>query len=198
MKLQKWHFFLGYPVAFLSLLTLASLLSTCKTKTKSELRETRTRTEQPNPWEDTRYRDFGANADCSENNEKPMQLDEFRKLALDVPSTAEDPQQELLNLIESGKVPQTFTINFDSESAQSPGISSEYPGVIRMNQNGTLIVRYTCDRAKTETYGTFEIISFDLNANEFKFSSLDMRAKPAERVHSNPELCYGCHNYGND
>jgi len=66
-----------------------------------------------------------------------------------------------------------------------------------MSQDGSLIVRYTCDR-KAPTYGNFEVISFNLKDNRFEFSSVEMAQKPKERFHANPELCSGCHDYGGD
>ncbi|MCX6125739.1 MAG: hypothetical protein NTV34_13485 [Proteobacteria bacterium] len=149
------------------------------------------------PAQDTRYRDFGANSDCSET---PMDLAQFIELTKSIPSSIKDPQQAVLDKLKSLGVLQTFTINFESESAQSSGISPNYPGVIRMRQDGTLIVRYTCDR-NADTYGNFEVISFDKNKTErrFQFTSVEMgKAQPDDRINTNPSLCYGCHDYGGD
>jgi hypothetical protein len=148
----------------------------------------------PSPWQDQRYVKFGAKADCSETS---MNLDQFVRLAKSIPANSIDPQQQVLDELQKRQVLQTFTINFDSESAQSPGISQEYPGIIRMSQDGSLIVRYTCDR-KAETYGNFEVISFNQSSNRFEFSSVEMGKPQKDRFHDNPELCSGCHDYGGD
>jgi hypothetical protein len=150
--------------------------------------------EAPQPWEDRRYVEFGATPDCGES---PLDLNEFLNITASVSSDSKDPQQEVLDEIQRRQSLQTFTINFESQSAQSDGISMEYPGVIRMSQDGSLIIRYTCDR-KANTYGNFEIISFDQEENRFKFSSVEMAQKSAERFHDNPMLCAGCHSYSED
>ena len=147
------------------------------------------------PAKDTSYRDFGALADCSE---APLDYQGLIDLANGIPGAANDRQQALLDELQRQRALQSFTINFASESAQSPGISPEVPGVIRMREDGTLIVRYTCDR-NSETYGMFEVIAFDRQQNRFQFASINMNeANQAKRVESNPDLCYGCHDYGGD
>jgi hypothetical protein len=148
----------------------------------------------PLPFQDQRYVQFGAKSDCSET---PMDLSQFVQLTQSIPASSKDPQQAVLDELQRRQVLQTFTINFDSESAQSPGISQEYPGVIRMRQDGTLIIRYTCDR-NAETYGNFEVIAFNQKTNRFEFSSIEMAQPPKDRFHDNPELCSGCHDYGGD
>lgn len=147
------------------------------------------------PWNDTSYQQFGARADCSE---KALDRDEFISLAKSIPESTVDRQQAVLDRLSEMGAMQTFTINFDSDSAQSPGISKKYPGVIRMREDGTLIIRYTCDRAKS-IYGTFEVISYNKTENRFVFDAIEMKEQsPEQRVENNPDLCYGCHDYAGD
>lgn len=140
------------------------------------------------PRRDTSYHDLGVRPDCTEQGLTYQQL---INIAENIDGNSPDPQQAFLDALPKGAL-QTFTLVVDSESAQSLGISPEWPGVIRMSQNGHLTIRYTCDRSVVKTYGKVEVIHFDPEAKRFGFTELNLMER--DRVRHEPALCYGCHN----
>ena len=137
---------------------------------------------------DTSYHDLGVRPDCTE---EAISYQELLELAQSVNPDIPDPQQAFLDALPAGAL-QTFTLVFDSESAQSRGISSEWPGIIRMTQDGQLTIRYTCDRSVSSTYGKVEVIHFDPVTQRFGFTELNLMS--SDRVKQEPLQCYGCHN----
>ena len=136
---------------------------------------------------DTSYTLLGVHPDCSE------QKFTFTDLLAIAMSNDVKNQQDFLSRIPKDAA-QTFTLVYESESAQAPGISEAFPGVIRMTQDGKLVFRYTCDRS-TNVYDRIEIMRFDEDDSKFKFS--EIRFNPPEHVNrytESPRKCFGCHN----
>lgn len=144
------------------------------------------------PRDDVSYRQLGVNPDCSE---QPFTYENLMALVRAIPARAgADKQQEFLNRLPRN-VMQTFTISYKSESAQLEGIDRVYPGIIRMSQDGKLVMRYTCNRDVKSVYGTVEVIHFDNADASFKFTQIDLNQKLKKNiVTENPGVCLGCHN----
>ena len=134
----------------------------------------------------------GVRPDCSEI---PFNYQDLTKLASD-PKIKN--QQDFLNAIPEGTL-QTFTFTFKSESAQGPGVSEEFPGIIRMSEDGKLMIRYTCDPSKP-TYNRVEMMTWDDATDKFKMVSMDFgrRTPTGPHVEENPALCLKCHNPGGE
>jgi hypothetical protein len=123
------------------------------------------------------YHRFGIRPDCTE---RPLSFEALKAAA----AQATD-QQDFLNRLPKDAL-QTYTLVFESNSAQADGISAEYPGVIRMTANGKLVIRYTCD-PDSPVYGTIETMRFDDTEKKFLFEQIDYRAKKEE------SSCGDCH-----
>lgn len=134
----------------------------------------------------------GVRPDCSEI---PFSYSDLTKLASD-PRIKN--QQDFLNALPEGTL-QTFTFAFKSESAQGPGVSEEFPGIIRMSEDGKLMIRYTCDPSKP-TYNRVEMMTWDDNTDRFKMVSMDFgkRTGSGPHIEENPALCLKCHNPGGE
>lgn len=138
---------------------------------------------------------MGIRPDCTE---LPTSYEELKGIA---ESPKVKTQQDFLNLIPPGSL-QTFTLVFNSDSAQSPGISSEYPGVIRMSADGKFFLRYTCD-PNSEVYGTIEMIRYTGGDPAYEFLQFDFRPQKEGKPHpivspKNMDLCLGCHNQSSE
>jgi hypothetical protein len=128
----------------------------------------------------------GISPDC---NEKPLNANAL--ISLSQKSTTFD-QINFLKKIPTGTL-QTFTLIEKSESAQKTGISADWPGVIRMREDGKVVIRYTCDR-QSPVYNTVEMMTFDDASATFHFTDIDFRKPPSQRVTVDSTNCLKCHN----
>lgn len=128
--------------------------------------------------------------DCSE---MPMSYPDLAAIAK---QPGINNQIDFLRAIPPGTL-QTFTFNFNSKSAQGPGVSPEMPGIVRMSQDGKLVLRYTCDPSKP-TYNKIEVLTYDDSTEKYKMASIDLGKPRDHRVEENPKLCLSCHNPGGE
>jgi cytochrome c553 len=134
---------------------------------------------------------FGWSADCEE---KPLSYDELKSLASRPGITN---QIDFLRAIPKDTL-QTFTFVHTSQSAQGPGVSRDFPGVIRASSDGKLIIRYTCDPSKP-TYNQIEVMTFDDETAKYKMASFSFKSpSTSHRTTENPKLCMQCHNPGGE
>ncbi len=140
------------------------------------------------PREDVSYRALGVSPDC---NEKAFSYSELLEIAR---RPEIKTQQEFLDALPKG-IMQTFTLMHVSESAQAEGVSEDFPGAIRMTQDGRLVFRYTCD-PRSPVYGGIEVMRFDEPTQSFHFTEIHFPNEIPERVREDAEDCDGCHDHG--
>lgn len=134
--------------------------------------------------------------DC---NESPISYSDLENLATSAAVTDQVSFLTVLNKQHPGAL-QTFTLVYDSQSAQSAGISRTWPGVIRSNVNSSVVFRYVCDRSQIDVYNRIEVAHFipetKKEAARFEFVEFDLSSPKLtgkDRIQKNPDSCIGCH-----
>lgn len=90
---------------------------------------------------------------------------------------------------------ETFTLVFDSRSAQGVGVSKQWPRVIRSSADGKLTMSYTCN-PNSPSYGSVEVLAWDEKKKKFNMTHIDLKKAKKPRHEKNPKSCMNCHSKG--
>ncbi len=144
----------------------------------------------------SRWNQLGVRNDCTES---PLTYEEIEKVATSKEVNNQEDFLKVLNERHPGAM-QSFTIVFDSQSAQAGGISEAWPGVIRSTVDSNIIFRYVCDKSATDIYNRVELIHFIHESQKeparFELVELDLsnpKLKGKARVQKNLSGCIDCH-----
>jgi len=86
---------------------------------------------------------------------------------------------------------KNFTLQYNSQSSQSAGVSPEFPRVIA--RNNKMILAFTGDPSSKENFGRLEIIEYESNSGDFKFREIVFGEGRPAQFHDSPESCVACH-----